>query len=117
MKLYRTLIETYKKINKKLLESIRLLPATDKKTQLWINMHGGSNSLTDSKGCFTIYRMYWSTNATQWKGNTKKPHGIRESYIQRKRALRLLQRKSPSRRQMVLQRAVVNREKRMQGER
>ncbi|MEJ5362631.1 MAG: hypothetical protein WHV26_11270, partial [Spirochaetota bacterium] len=34
-------------------EEFRLLPATNGKTQLWINLHGGSNSSTDSEGCFT----------------------------------------------------------------
>ncbi|MGB4268198.1 MAG: hypothetical protein WBK20_03345, partial [Spirochaetota bacterium] len=46
-------------------EEFRLLPATNGKTQLWINLHGGSNSSTDSEGCFTIYGMDWQTKTPQ----------------------------------------------------
>ena len=44
---------------------LRTLDATNGKTQLWINLHGGSNSSTDSLGCFTIYGMDWKENTPQ----------------------------------------------------
>jgi len=44
---------------------LRTLDATNGKTQLWINLHGGSNSSTDSKGCFTIYGMNWKEYTPQ----------------------------------------------------
>ena len=44
---------------------LRTLDATNGKTQQWINLHGGSNSSTDSLGCFTIYGMDWKENTPQ----------------------------------------------------
>jgi len=44
---------------------LRTLEANNGKTQQWINLHGGSNSSTDSKGCFTIYGMDWKENTPQ----------------------------------------------------
>ena len=54
---------TYDKIKKS--DTLRLLPALGNKTQTGINIHGGTNSYTDSKGCFTIYGMDWGSNTPQ----------------------------------------------------
>ncbi|HOM87774.1 MAG TPA: hypothetical protein P5130_11905 [Spirochaetota bacterium] len=54
---------TYDKIKNS--DILRLLPALGNKTQIGINVHGGTNSYTDSKGCFTIYGMDWGSSTPQ----------------------------------------------------
>ena len=56
---------TYKDIKSIEKGKLRILPALGDKTQTGINVHGGTNSYTDSKGCFTIYGMDWGSNTPQ----------------------------------------------------